>query len=487
MRRRIDHVPAAAPTSLLSPDGAARGSRGSSTRGAAVDADDLGREMSLAVWRLAWPAIGHMLLLTMVFAVDRLVLGRTDTTALASLQISTVVVWTLTTIFTAFSTGTLAVAGRAFGAGDRSTAARAVAVSLGLSLVMGAVVAVAMLALGGPLLRAAFPRAGEAVLVDVARYLWIVGPALPLVFIEATSAAALQAAGDTRTPLVVAALSNVANLVLSCVLVFGLFGAPAIGVRGAALGALAAILLQAAGLLVALLRRGCAIPVRDACSSLRATWRAMVRRLFDVSLPAFADKVVYAGGYLIFVALVAWLGPTAMAANQAVVSVEAVCFLSAEGFGIAAGALAAQNLGAGAPARAEHAARAAAAMAVALLSIFGALFVLAPRALLGAFSSDRAIVEAASSALLLAAVAQPFMAYATVMRMALRGAGATGVVLLVTLGATFLVRIPVAYAASFVGDWGLTGIWMASTLDWIVQAVAFGGLFRGGRWKQASA
>lgn len=431
----------------------------------------------LEVWRLAWPAIGHMLLLTLVFAVDRLVLGRTSTDALASLQISTVFVWTVTSVFTAFSAGTLAVAGRAFGAGDRPKAARVVVASLGLALVIGVVVGVVTLVLSPSLLALAFPNAGRTVLADSQRYLVILLPALPLVFVEATAASALQAAGDTRTPLVGAALSNVLNLAVSCVLVFGLLGAPQLGVLGAALGALCATTLQAAVLLVALFGRASALPLRAELTA-RSLSRSIIRPLLEVSAPAFADKMVYAGGYLVFCMIIGWLGPQAMAANQALVSVEAICFLSAEGVGIAAGSLVAQNLGAGRPQRAAQVARVAAAMAVALLSTFGLLFAAAPQQLLGIFSDDRSIVELATMSLIVAAIAQPFMAYAMVMRMALRGAGATGKVLLVSLAGTFLVRLPVSYAAAVLGGWGLLGVWLGSTLDWVFQALLFAWIFR---------
>lgn len=475
-------MPAASVPSPLLPEAEVRASESGAAWGDASWAET--RATAWSVWRLAWPAIGHMLLLTLVFAVDRLVLGRTDTTALASLQISTVLVWTATSIFTAFSAGTLAVAGRAFGANDRRAAGQAAAVSLVLALVLGVVVAAVMSASSGRWLPVVFPQAGDAVLTDVGRYLAIVLPVLPFAFVEAIAAAALQSAGDTKSPLVAAGASNVLNLFVSCTLVFGLFGAPRLGVQGAALGAACAMVLQAALLLRVLLRERSALPVRACLLEGRgAVDPLVIQRIVRVSVPAFADKVVYAGGFLVFVVLVAWLGAVDMAANQAISSVEAICFLSAEGFGVAAGALVAQNLGAGAPARAERVASVAAGMAVATLGLFALIFLAAPRALLGVFSSDGAVVGAATTSLLLAAVSQPFMAYATVTRMALRGAGATASVLYVTLAGTFLVRLPIAFALSIGAGWGLAGLWVGSTLDWIVQAVAFAWILKRGGWK----
>ena len=433
----------------------------------------------LEVWRLAWPAITHMLLVTLVFLVDRLVLGNYAVDSLASLQISSVLVWTFYSIFTAFSTGTLALAGRAVGASDRRQAARVSLVSIACSGAIGVAVAAAAIAFVEPALPWVFPHAGDRVLGDATAYLVIVLPTLPLSFAEATAAATLQASGDTRTPLVAAVIANVANLVLSILLLFGL---PELGIRGAAIGAAVAASLQGIILLCVLFSKRSPLPLRDVFLEGALFDRATLRRLMTVSVPAFLDKAAYNGGYVVFVAIIGLLGSAAMAANQALVSVEAICFLSADGFGIAAGALVAQKLGAGRIDDARRAARIATRLAVALLTAFGLVFVLAPRLLVSAFSHDAAIVSIGVAPLYVAAIAQPFMAYATVMRMALRGAGATRAVLAVTLAGTCLVRLPVAYVSAVVLDHGLVGIWIGSTLDWVFEAVILGWLFRRGTW-----
>lgn len=436
----------------------------------------------LEVWRLAWPAITHMLLITLVFLVDRLVLGNYSADSLASLQISSVLVWTLYSIFTAFSAGTLALAGRAVGAGDRRQAARVALVSIAGAGAIGVVVAGLAVGLIAAALPSVFPHAGEEVLGDATAYLMIVLPTLPLSFSEATAAAALQASGDTRTPLFAATLANVANLVLSIVLVFGLLGFPELGIRGAAVGAAVAASLQAIILMTVLFSKRSPLPLRAVLVEGTVFDRATIRRLASVSVPAFLDKLAYNGGYVIFVAIIGLLGSAVMAANQALVSVEAICFLSADGFGIAAGALVAQKLGAKSELDAKRAARIAARLSVALLSTFGLVFLLIPRQLVSAFSDDPTIVALGVSPLYVAALAQPFMAYASVMRMALRGAGATRAVLAVTLVGTFFVRLPAAYVAAVVLDHGLVGIWIGSTLDWVFEAIVLAWLFRRGGW-----
>src|SRR5262249_8617202 len=160
-------------------------------------------------------------------------------------------------------------------------------------------------------------------------YLHIVLPVLPLAFIEATAAASLQGAGDTKTPLFVAIAGNFIHLGLSATLIFGRFGLPELGVRGAAIGMASTMAIEGVLLTAVLLSKRSPIPVRT--TSIRGSV-AELRRILRVSLPALVEKVFYHSGYMGFVAIIGLLGAAAMAANQALVSIEAICFLSADGF-----------------------------------------------------------------------------------------------------------------------------------------------------------
>ncbi|HTN87227.1 MAG TPA: MATE family efflux transporter, partial [Sorangium sp.] len=468
--------------------------------------------LALQVWRLAWPAIAHMLLLTLVFLVGRGMVGRYSTTALASMQICGTLTWTIVSIFSATSAGTLAVVARSVGAGDRAGAAAAVRVSLAFALLLGAAVALPVLAACGPLLRALFPQAGAAVLDQATAYLGIVLPALPLAFVEAVAAAALQGVGDTKTPLAVATLGNLVNVAVSAVLIFGHLGLPALGVRGAAVGVACTMATEALLLTAALLSRSGPLPLRAAPSRSTATLAssaaapsrsaaapdasaapdqraprtanaAALARVLRVAAPAFAERSAYHAGYMGFVAIIGLLGATAMAANQALIAIESVCFLSAEGFGIAAGSLMAQRLGARRPDDAARVALLAALMAIVALSAFGVLFALVPRPLLLAFSSDPELLALGARALPVAAVAQPFMAFATVMGMGLRGAGDTRTVLAVTLVSSLLMRLGGTWLFAVTLGHGLVGVWMGSTADWICRSALLGLAYARGRWK----
>lgn len=442
------------------------------------------RRLTREVWTLAWPAIVHMLLVTTVFFTGRVLLGRYSSTALASLQISGTLTWTIYSVFTAFSAATLAVVARSVGAGDRAAAARATRSALVFAFGAGIVVSALLGAADGALLRLLFPRAGDAVLRDAAAYLTIVLPLLPLAFVEATAAAALQGSGDTRTPLCVAAAGSVANVALSSALIFGRFGLPELGVRGAAIGAAATMAIEGAILTAVLFSKRSPLPLREAA---RDPARPALDRVLGVAIPALGEKLVYHGGYLAFVAIIGLLGAAAMAANQGLISIEAVSFLSADGFGVAAAAIVAQKLGKRRADEAKGAGLVAAMLATAVLTAFGLVFALTPRALAQIFSDDPKIVELASQTLLIAAVAQPFMAFSTVIGMALRGAGDTKTVLGVMSVCSFAVRLGATWLFAITLDMGLVGVWIGSGADWVCRAVWLGVLWQRGQWRFATA
>ena len=181
---------------------------------------------------------------------------------------------------------------------------------------------------------------------------------------------------------------------------------------------------------------------------------------------------------MVYAFTVTRLGDAAMAANQSLISVESICFLSGDGFGVAAAALVAQKLGAQKPLEARRAAFIATRYAAIALTLFGLASLGLRDVILPIFSADTAVIAIGRATLPVLTVAQPFMAVGIVLSQSLRGAGRTKSALAVSFTGAVFVRLFATWFFTFHLGLGLVGVWLGSTTDWFVRAIALVTLFR---------
>ncbi len=449
------------------------------------------RELTRELVRLALPAIGTSLLQTTVFLTDRLCLARYSEDALASMQVQGTLLWTVYGVFTGLLVGTVPLVARAVGAGDTASAATTARIALRLALALGVLVTSLGLAALEPLL--GWLGSESLAIRQLSRqYLQIAWFGVPAMFLATTAAFVLNASGDTRTPLRAGLVSNLVNIVLAIGLVFGVslgpLQVPALGVRGAAIGTVIAFSVEALLLLRAL---------TDPSARVRVTglWRPGVRapaarrQLLRVSLPALLERVVIHGGYLSYSAVIALLGPLVMASNQALVTIESICFMSADGFGVAAATLVGQSLGRGTPRAAMRAGWTAALACAVTLSALGLVLWatggLTSRWFVPEGADGEALVAATRSGLPLLALAQPFMAFGVVLAQSLRGAGDTRSPVVSALLGGLLLRVGLAAWLGLGLGLGVRAVWLASCADWALRTLLLGVIFQRGRWRGA--
>ncbi|MEA2752355.1 MAG: hypothetical protein QOI41_6498 [Myxococcales bacterium] len=311
-----------------------------------------------------------------------------------------------------------------------------------------------------------------AALAEARGYLGVTIAASPMVFVATITVATLQAGGDTRTPLAIGIAANIVHVGLNYVLIAKL------GARGAGISTAITFALEAGLATAALMSVKRPVSLRAGASAGAAVgesaMRGEARMLARIAVPAFAERVLYHVGYVGYVLIIARLGDAAMAANQSLISVESICFLSADGFGIAAAALVAQKLGAGEPEAAVKVARIGARDAMMALTLFGVTALALRSVILPMFSHDPEVLAIGGAAMPVLAVAQPFMAVGIVLAQSLRGAGRTREALGVSVIGAVIVRLSATWIFAITLGFGLTGVWMGSTLDWIVRSALLG-------------
>jgi putative MATE family efflux protein len=427
-----------------------------------------------AILRLALPAVGTTLFQVLFNVTDTFWVGRTlGSTALAAVSLASYGVWALVSVGELVGVGLTAVAARRHGERDPAAAARATGSALVLAIALGALVGVGGVAGLPAVLRLMEARGEVAVLARDFLVVQLLGAFLIYGYFVVT--AAFRSAGDTRTPFVLLGGSVLLNLVLDPLMILGWGPIPALGVYGAAL---ATVLTRGLSFVVGLellRRRG----------GIRLGFQPRVAgTILRIGLPTMLTGVLFSVIYMLVVRVIGGFGTPAIAALGVGHKIEGMSYMTCIGFGLAAETLVGQNLGAGMPERAREAGWLTARIAAVPSTVLAVVFLLIPETLVGAFTSDPAVIHAGSLYLRTAALAQFTMAFETVLEGGLTGAGYTFWTMVAVVGLS-AIRIPLA--ALVAPSYGLLGVWWVLAITAIARAAAMTGLWQWGRWERARA
>ncbi|QOR35969.1 MATE family efflux transporter [Clostridium sp. 'deep sea'] len=436
-------------------------------------------KLTKTVWLLAWPVIVEMMLLTFVGIVDMAMVGRLGPSSIAAVGLGTQIVMIATSAFAAIRTGTTALVARHIGAKDEDGAnviARQ-SVTMTIILTVTTFVIFYIFAEGSLKLLGAKP---DVVAVGIGYIRWrSFGLVFSLITMIFTSM--LRGCGDTKTPMYVNIVINILNPIFNYIFIFGNFGAPKMGVAGAALGT---VLSQVVGciLIIKVVMKG----DKQIKLTLNDDYRLKktpVKRILNIGIPAMVEAIFMRFAQIVFTMILTSIGTATYAAHQIAIRAESLSFMPGWGFGVAATTLIGQNLGAKEPELAEESGYVARNMAILVSSLMGILFFIFPVQFVKFFTDDQEVIKQAAKALRLVAIAQPAMAINLVIAGGLRGAGDTKWVTIITASSVWLVRLSIAAVGVFYFKLGLIGAWLGMVSDLFIRAIMFSIRYARGKWK----
>ncbi|OEU90285.1 MATE family efflux transporter [Streptomyces abyssalis] len=418
---------------------------------------------------LALPAFGALVAEPLFVMVDSAVVGHLGTPQLAGLGVAAALLQTGVNIFVFLAYATTAAVARRVGAGDLPAAIRQGMDGIWLALLLGLAVVVVVLPVA-PALVDVFGASGTAA-PHAVTYLRISALGIPAMLVVLAATGVLRGLQDTRTPLYVAVGGFSANAALNVLLVYG-FGW---GIAGSAWGTVLAQWAMAAVYLFVVVRGA-----RRHGASLRPD-AAGIRACAQAGAPLLIRTLSLRAVLMIATAVAARLGDADIAAHQIALTLWSLLAFALDAIAIAGQAIIGRYLGAGDEAGARAACRRMVQWGVASGVVLGLLVVAARPFFMPLFTSDGAVIDELTPALLVVALTQPIAGVVFVLDGVLMGAG-DGPYLAGAMLVTLAVFAPVALLVPVLGG-GLTALW------WSVAGVMMGVRLvtlwlraRSGRW-----
>jgi putative MATE family efflux protein len=326
------------------------------------------------IFALAVPAFATLLSEPLLLLADSAIIGHLGTTQLAGLGLAANVLAFLVGLCVFLAYGTTSTVARRLGAGDRTGALTGGLDGMVLAVLLGAVLCV-VLQLIMPAVLGIY-RADPEVTAAATTYLRVAALGLPSVLLVLASTGVLRGLHDTRTPLYVVIATNLINIALNVILVYGV----GLGIAGSAIGTLIAQ-TGAAIVLAVLVVRG----ARRDHARLRFRPRGILSAA-RTGIWLVARTAALQTGYTITTMVAATGGAVALAAHQVVGSLWTLLAFALDAIAIAAQAIIGSYLGAGEVERGRTAMRRMIRWGVICGVAFGVIVLLARPLYVGLFT-----------------------------------------------------------------------------------------------------
>ena len=452
--------------------------------------------LGTALFLLAVPMILEMIMESIFSVVDIFFVAKQGHDAVAVVVLTESMLALVFALGIGLSVSATATVSRRIGEDDPEGAAHSAAHAIYLGIAVSLLVSVIGVAFAPHFLTAL--GADPAVIKLGTPYTHIMlGGNAAIVFLFLLNAI-FRGAGDPSVSMRVLYFANLLNIFLAPCFVFGpdIFGVlhigapqwlinvwpfPHLGVTGAAVGT---TIGRGAGVLLAaryLMRPGGRITLH------RRHWKLdapVLSALVKIAAPAVLQFAIGTISWSLLVRVIAGFGSEALAGYGIGLRVIIFVLLPAVGMSNAASTLVGQNLGAGKPDRAEASVWRAAYVNAVILGTGGLFLLLFSHAIVGAFTTEPAVLDYGATTLHIVSYGFLFYAFGMVLESSFNGAGDTWTPTLLNLFVFWVVEIPLAYLLSYHFGLGAAGVPWAITIAFSLLAICSAIIFKRGKWKE---
>lgn len=279
--------------------------------------------------------------------------------------------------------------------------------------------------------------------------------------------------GNTKISMVITIVSNITNIALNYVLIFGKLGFPALGLFGAGIATLISRIIMPILFVVVVLN----IPkFKTFIVSFNSTKlnRAKILKLISVGLPIGIQLVIEVLSFSLGAIMIGWISKESLAGHQVAIGMASMTYMISLGLASGTTIIVSHSVGNRNTIELKQTIKASLIMVVSFMSLMGILFIALRDYLPWLFTSDLGVIKVASGLLIVGAFFQVFDGIQVVMLGALRGMADVKIPAFLAFFSYIVVSLPISYLLSFVFSFGASGVWIGLVFGLFTASILFG-------------
>lgn len=428
--------------------------------------------------QLIIPLIIEQLLTVTVGMADSIMVASVGEAAVSGVSLVDNIMVLLINIFAALATGGAVVSGQYIGQKRPQQACRA-ADQLMLFITLLSIGITALVYLGrGLILHGIFGKIEPDVMDSARIYLLIVTASIPFIALYNGGAAIFRAMGNSKISMQTSLLMNGINIAGNGILIYGLH----MGTAGAAIPTLVSR-IAAAIIMIVLLRKEDQ-PVHMSRNIELRFEGHMIRKILHIGVPNGLENSMFQLGKILVLSLVATFGTASIAANAVSNTIALFQILPGMAIGFAILTVISQCVGAGDYEQARYYTKKLLKIVyIAMIAVNILVYFLIPF-----------IVRVYNLSPETARMTREILVYhgicaGTIWPMSfslpntLRAANDVRYTMWISILSMWIFRIIFSYILGKYAGWGVFGIWVAMTIDWLFRGVCFTVRYRKGKWQ----
>ncbi len=419
--------------------------------------------------QLFWPILIEQGLTILVGVISTILVSNVGDYAVAGVNLVDTINNMIIIFFNALASGATVVVAQRIGARRNKeageTAAQAIVLVVGIAVLVGALTT----CFASQILHGLYGKSAANVLATGEIYMRFSGVSYAFLGVFSVCAGVTRAAGNSKTPMMGAFVSNLINLTVAAVLIYVF----RLGVYAVAIAMLAAR-IGAAAFMFYMVRRKTADETLQLPKLRLNLDMELLRPILKIGIPSGVDSLIFQGAKVLLAVFMSGMGTAALQANAIVTSLSSFINLPGNAFSIVSVTVVGQSYGAKLYRQAKSLMRKMCLYTSAMQAAIGLPLLLFLEPMIASYGPSAESAATAKLILTISVLIHPFL-YATafVLPQSLRAVGDARQPMLISIISLLTLRIFGSWLLGVRLGYGVLGIWLSMFADWVGRSAGF--------------